>query len=684
MEQIYYTFCENGRSRSGYPGDGVRAASAGIDDTRARDLMRYASYVHPYGALDRLGRACNSYTDHAPISLRYCCAGETALPIVVHSVCAKGERPNYFAHLLTDLPQDFSPRDAVGLWESKLWQGHDAPSIPIQLDVLDWEEHKSNESIIDEEFCKFLQVSENVTLFSFLLHSWLHRQTCRKIVLFADPPQIVHAIWGVLRCLPKPMWKNMSFSTYEGLSNTVGYDITGFWEPGLPADKMENSMKLVPDVEVWCPVKELGDTIDKPKLEWEKQLISLCLEGDFAQIDKFWDGFPDEFGSSLDRLELFRTAVQEPWRLTLDQLGDVLHYPVLEAKIKSLLQTSETDCNEVIDEWIIGNTDNSRLKILLDGNVDMPLLRNLVSKRIQSDIKLIKMVLERRSPQTKFIDKFLSDIWEVLTPEKVEESDKSFFAKHAIQWYHAKDNQQRFDMWVPNLSVQRLSEFLKDTKFRNMMERHLANNEEQCKLIIDDWFAQNDGPSKLPLLLDTLEVPLLRDSVLKKIQAQEIEFIKQVLNKKPSQKYAKQFQQAIWESKILTIEKLTVTGLQFFRPHALSWFHQNGNRQEFNKWTLHSVEGLLESAKYLPENETINLCIHFCRPKDLSAFGCDGEKALQLAERVECPFAINFVLSLCEKQDEWFEELLNAFIEGILQQNDKAEDFAKNLHPSTQ
>ena len=491
MKQIYFTICEDGKSFSGRSGYVARAVSAGI--YQPDQFEGYAFYANPDEKLRHKGVTEDHFIEAAPVSLRYCVT-KSGSPIVVHSVYAKGKRPgNYFSHLLADLPPGFSPADAIALWESPLWQKHDAPSISSQLPDIDWSDRDTT-MINEKAFGDFLREDKNANLFRFLLHAWLHRTPDRKIVLVADPDKIIFALWGVFRCVPKSMWENMSFSTYENTSCNCTYDITGFWNPDL----IESEVKVLEQIrqgrgnaDLWSPSSESGNTVIIPQRKWEQHMVDMCCCGDFEQIDTLWADFPDGFGKSLEQLEIYLLASNTPSGLTESQLAEGLKNRGIRDIAERSLKSDEALCKTIAEEWFTRNSDTtSRLELLLDELHDESLLDNLVLSRLHSEeIAFIKKVL-RQPPSQKFKDRFQTEIWQILNPEKLDRENIKFFRPHALDWFNAHKDQQGIEIWSAIHSIEELSEELPQQDTPNAINmccrfcfsKNIFNQEKTYKL----------------------------------------------------------------------------------------------------------------------------------------------------------------------------------------------------------
>src|SRR6266700_4825650 len=120
IEQLWYTWSDIG---FGYiTGFRIRAASEGLQDERSeriRDLGRYFHYHLPGDT--------NPYDislEMAPIRLAFIRTKQRERILVNTTYVgrdAAGRPGAFFCHLLTELPDEFSSKNAIALWRSPLW-----------------------------------------------------------------------------------------------------------------------------------------------------------------------------------------------------------------------------------------------------------------------------------------------------------------------------------------------------------------------------------------------------------------------------------------------------------------------------------------------------------------------------------------------------------------------------------
>jgi hypothetical protein len=127
IQQLWYTWSEFGYGDLRGGGLRVRAASEQIlcTDGRMEKLEKYAGYKLPRDAR----RDDPALEQTAPRSLAFLRipSKQTSQDefILVHTVYTRDERGRpgaFFTHILTDLPQTFSAKEAIELWRAGLWQ----------------------------------------------------------------------------------------------------------------------------------------------------------------------------------------------------------------------------------------------------------------------------------------------------------------------------------------------------------------------------------------------------------------------------------------------------------------------------------------------------------------------------------------------------------------------------------
>ncbi len=231
IEQLWYTWSPVGiDSLRGFR---IRATSKGLMDSnseRVRTLSRYLGYSLPPGT--------DSYTvdlNAAPVSLAL--INTSRERILVNKVYLKhngaGGRNNFFAHLLAELPADFSAPDAIALWKSPFWVRSDTSLSQAQFALPLVTRHDLRTG---PEF-DFVEVKDALP---FVIQAYLALLgTQKKLYIFAPADQVAALIAGLVSCLPKTWINNLTFSTYEADITRTSAQIVGTCLPPTTNSKQD-------------------------------------------------------------------------------------------------------------------------------------------------------------------------------------------------------------------------------------------------------------------------------------------------------------------------------------------------------------------------------------------------------------------------------------------------------------
>jgi hypothetical protein len=215
-EQMWYTWSDVGLGTV-HAGFQIRAASPALTDIyseRVKRLERYMRYVLP-AETDRFAIT----PAMAPICLAFLRTGQNEYILMQKKYVGRdgvGRLGNFFVHLLV-LDEASDIDNTIALWKSVLWQDSDeslkenrnATTLrPVQVEALDREASKFRASYA--RVGKFLP---------FLLEAYLIRKDALSPLYIAAPASatdmIVNLIHALIYCLPLPLLKELTFSTYE-------------------------------------------------------------------------------------------------------------------------------------------------------------------------------------------------------------------------------------------------------------------------------------------------------------------------------------------------------------------------------------------------------------------------------------------------------------------------------------
>lgn len=210
MKEFYYTSCRAGESVSGQSGFQIRAASESL--TREEENICYRCLGYKISISPEFPVAS------LPVKLLFWQHSEMG-SLALQSTWL-GEDPvtkrqgNYFAHVLLNLPQRVTAKDVLSLWGSRFWKTENDASISdTRLEApktfpegtfapAGWEK-------------ELLKNPRRWAIFAFLTESLWHRTPRSKILVAAEPEDLVWGLWGVVQWLPMAFWEDLTFSTYE-------------------------------------------------------------------------------------------------------------------------------------------------------------------------------------------------------------------------------------------------------------------------------------------------------------------------------------------------------------------------------------------------------------------------------------------------------------------------------------
>jgi len=232
IEQLWYTWSPIGLS-SVTAGFRIRAASGSLREVtspRVKNLDQYLRYTLPDGA-DRFNPSS------APIclSLLQSVDGERILLNKTYTGRDGQGRPGaFFVHLLANLPNNFTVRDAFLLWQSKFWEssdksiGSDLYLKPTSLNTLqhDWEFQPGNVDLLRLPHVSSAEVRDFLPLFIRAYLMWRkgweywrnnrgHEQELPRFYIAISADILGAFLVTLALCLPDALLENVTFSTYE-------------------------------------------------------------------------------------------------------------------------------------------------------------------------------------------------------------------------------------------------------------------------------------------------------------------------------------------------------------------------------------------------------------------------------------------------------------------------------------
>ncbi|MDO4569961.1 MAG: hypothetical protein Q4D38_06245 [Planctomycetia bacterium] len=348
MKQIYYTFCCAGKSVvRGAGGDRPRAISKGISGTEAEQIKKLCFYSISIQPFLEKKMSREAILQNAPVSLKLC--NSPVGRVVVHICDALPDQEtsregNYFAHVLTSLPEKWTAYDVLSLWGSPSWVIKDENDFPEILPEL--EDSSFQKGIInDQSFVDFLNRDpENIDIFRFLLKAWFSKTPDQKIVFVCEPERSAFALWGLTRCFPQKYWNSLTFSTYESPSVTISQEVVAFAGTGDYSDQDELVFKTLRQRQdfrfYWR--KDGGSSEEEPRAQypfWDELICRFC-EGKLNFFFDFLKTVPDRYEQSVEWLQFFWIFRFHQTNLNLKQLRTACTVPEINKVAATALTQS--------------------------------------------------------------------------------------------------------------------------------------------------------------------------------------------------------------------------------------------------------------------------------------------------------------------------------------------------------
>lgn len=219
MQQLHYTSCVPGRSVSGRGGFQIRAASPELAADHQRNLLGFLGYRLPIGYDD------DTIAEQSPIRLAL--LESVSGRCLVRSVPA-GRDPttqrsgNFFSHVLTGLPEDFTASDAASLIHAPFWVQGDG-DYSNELPLL--ERFPSLQNPFEVNYFE----AKGRALLQFLALGVLGLRDGQRLFVVAEPDRIAWAVHALGHFFPRQFLRNVTFSTYEREPLSSPATIVGTW-----------------------------------------------------------------------------------------------------------------------------------------------------------------------------------------------------------------------------------------------------------------------------------------------------------------------------------------------------------------------------------------------------------------------------------------------------------------------
>ena len=371
VEQLCYT-----RSAIGLSGSTefqVRAASNGVSDINGRRFAafdKYLRYTLPTGT-ERL----SANIDNSPFCLAYIDAGIE--PIIVHKVYtgrdAHGRPGVYFAHLLAELPGNFSVRDAIDMWNSSFWLLSES-QLQAQLEA----QHDSPRSVklrtvSPDRLVQGPREKYDVSILekhlSFMVQAFLSLEGQQKLYIAGSDIQIATLIWGLAHSLPLTMLKSLTFSTYEHDLNEATMRVVGTCRPYTsPEQRTSISRQDLPadcysgrGLALNCYTGQTSNFSPPPALidlqsefaSYIKFAVDCLLKGEMDELKERTDLAEKRNVDSIGSFLAIHKHLKEEGKLSPAEMTDILVQPELAIDLLSREKIQRTIINLRIqnEQW---------------------------------------------------------------------------------------------------------------------------------------------------------------------------------------------------------------------------------------------------------------------------------------------------------------------------------------------
>lgn len=220
LDQLWYTWSPNGLDAIAMDYR-VRAASGELHNTqslRYRTLDRFLRYNPPQ---NMNSNELDART--APVSYAFLSNGSEHLLVrkVFKGRDLAGRNSVYFTHLIAGLPDEFTARDAIRLWNSRLWvESEDGKAAnDTLLNPIPYQDLKRAADQASQPLLPFDSI--RTKLEDLLLAILCQNGLTQEVYLVGHASLAAALIYGLTHCLPLSLLGNFTFSTYESTVNEI-------------------------------------------------------------------------------------------------------------------------------------------------------------------------------------------------------------------------------------------------------------------------------------------------------------------------------------------------------------------------------------------------------------------------------------------------------------------------------
>jgi hypothetical protein len=326
IEQLWYTWSDVGLDaiRAGFR---VRAASAGLQDIRSQRVQNldfYQRYSLPQDA------KLDIPIEQAPVCLAFIMADQERILLqkVYTGRDKVGRYGVFFIHLLVDLPEHFSARDAITLWKSKFWQRSDPPPNQFGTSL-----RRVSPQKLEEWSQKITPPRQNVAKIQqylpYLIQAYLTKKPLpgensgsterQKLYLAGSDDDIAQLLSGLTNALrDERLLRHLTFSTFEHDVTQATTEIVGTCWLSVPgAERDPHVGQLLPPEYYWerlalnCYTGECSPLENNPLVRSNPLAIRFAQDATIDFLQGGTEDFVDLFNAARDYEDLdFETFLQ--------------------------------------------------------------------------------------------------------------------------------------------------------------------------------------------------------------------------------------------------------------------------------------------------------------------------------------------------------------------------------------
>jgi hypothetical protein len=413
IEQLWYTWAPRGMEQiRGFQVYAASLALMNVSGATFKAINPYLGYDLPAGT-DRLAATI----DKSPFCLAYIEVDGRRILLQKNFTGSDtgGRIGTYFIHLLDALPLNYTAREAIQLWKSPFWKimAPDSTSTPDFKDPHRYELRQVSPLELVNGPLSEWDIKQDPVLtryLPFVIEAYAGLQGQQKLYIAAEDHRVASLIWGLTRCLPLGMLRDLTFSTYEANPSEARTRIVGTCLP-LPEVRLEemNAARLLPadsyneqNVTLNCYTDKHSSLPSYPLLaEYAQFVVSRLLGEDYQreELRRLLESAERQRVNTVGELLFvykFFAAGDQPQNLTMEDFSNMLQSSSMVVEYLNLDGVQEAVINLAIskDQWWVNAAKPSIINLRKDRFTPSlsPVLDKFASKAAR---KVVEALLTR-------------------------------------------------------------------------------------------------------------------------------------------------------------------------------------------------------------------------------------------------------------------------------------------------